>query len=366
MKKYKNFALINALMSVVVLTSCASETYLEPEPTVEKEIIENNTNKEKTNDLVYSKVSLSRNNATINLSVTLSEKQVTVNEFSIPTSSNAEGTEYDFNDGQHATVNHSGTDVSNVRLAHIDTISEGDRLKVTPHFIVDYALNGVELADTLSPWYYQVVPVIDPNPEVADVVKYIPTTSLINNNDGSVNFALKVIKTINGVEVKKWSMNKVIARVGDVRGSEYYVINTQYSQEKGIKNETSTTTATGTEKAFTLTTEKKTYYWNTYFNGTAGKVDSKNEILFTVVTSVVFTDGEYKLEYNFSGNTTATQNEVVDKGYEGKYVNGESEISPYLGTYVLKVESEIYSPQVTDLNNTVFHSSTAENNLYQR
>ena len=355
-------ALVSAFVFVgVLLTSCASETYLEPE--VEKEIIENNTDRKELHTLAFSKVSLSRNNDTINLSVTLAEKQVAVNEFSIPTSPNMEGTEYDFNDGQHAVFNYTGTDVSSVRLAHIDTISEGDRLKVTPHFIVDYSLNGIELSDTLSPWYYQVVPVIAPEVEKADTTYthnvYVYTRE---GKEDQPRLYWEVKKLVNGVVYgDPWIYDKVIAKVGVVNNQHFFVPSLGFEKvDESTKEVERTPSQKGNFSEVKTTTLFK--FWTRF---TASEI-AKNDVPLTITESVTFKDGDYELTYRFEGTCTYNKwGEFINKNLDGIYQDGAPEVSPYLGTFTQEIECSLQNPFIIDGGKITIKNLVIENNLYQ-
>ena len=346
-------------ISVMTLSSCVEETLYR----IDKEEVSI------LNDLVLSKGQIyTGNESAIDLEVSLTQDTILVEEFSdLALASD----EFSFSDSQEArlTTTVDGLyQIEKVAFKDYDLESYSDsRRKVTLNFQVDYVYNGEKRDTVLSPWYFQETPLKvtpqDPKPE--DVVTYIPHITTKNNDKGTITATFFVDKVVNDAIDSTYKAVVTLGKVGSVSGMEVYTVSTNCTKEN-MQCDTLGVEEKVVKNHFTTTIEERLYSWETNFiSTTGGKVSPKNEIKFVLCSKVVFEVEGFKYTWSFNGSAYDVVRQIEDKGLEGKYIEGT--YSPYLGTYVLKVNTYIFSPQVPELDgSTPFYSSTAENHLYQR
>ena len=309
------------------------------------------------------------NASKISLQIDLSQDTILVESFEELVADAS--TEFLFSDTQEASITENSEGVYRVenisyRDYSVEKYSE-NRRKVTLNFRVDYSYNGEKRDTVLSPWYFQETPIEvtpqDPNP--VDVVTYIPHQTIKNNEKGTITATLFVDKMVNNKVDTTYKAAFTLARVGSVSGMEVHTTSTACTKED-MQCDTLSVEEKVVKDLFRTTTEERLYRWETNFTSTTGgKVSPKNEIKFVLCTKIVFEVDEFKYTWTFNGSANDVVRKIEDKGLEGKEIEGT--YSPYLGTYVLKVNAYLFSPQVEELDgSTPFHSSTAENHLYQR
>ena len=343
-------------ISVLALSSCVEETLY---------IIEQEEVKIQ-NNLVLSEGQIYTGEDAINLKVNLAQETVILEEFE-----NLSLTEkFVFSDSQEASIS---TDVDgnyvveeiSFRDYEIEEYSINKR-RVTVNFAVKYSHYGEKRDTVLSPWYFQETPLkVTPQDPPVDVVTYVTRQTITNNNSGTITGTFFVDKVVNNVVDTTYKAVVTLAKVGSVSGMEVHTTSTAHTKEEmqcevlGYKEKV-------VKDLFTTTIEERLYRWETNFTSTTGgKVSPKNEIKFILCSKVVFEVDGYMYTWTFNGSANDVVRRIEDKGLEGKYIEGT--YSPYLGTYVLKVNTYLFSPQIEELNGaTPFHTSTAENHLYQR
>lgn len=304
----------------------------------------------------------------VNIKVRLAKDTLLVDEFS-PIKVKTDTSDVIFNDSQEASVETMSTglyEVTNVEYLDYEVEPySADKQKVTLNFIAKYTYDGEKRETVLSPWYFQVKPT-EVKPSEPEVVKeVIPTFSMEINDKKkeATSFFNVTFKSGEQVEnIFKIATNHV--KVGEVKGMDVYTTSTSYVMEN-MTCDTLSTTTTVVKDYFSVTTEKRVYSWETNFDSSAGgKVSPKNEVTLTCVKSVTFEYEDYKYTWSFNASVVDVVRKIEDLKMEGKVVEGQ--MRPYLGTYVLKVNTYIYSPQVPELDGTTpVFSSTAENHLYE-
>lgn len=308
-------------------------------------------------------------NSDINIKVCLAKDTLLVAEFSEITLK-ADTTAVIFNDSQEASVetyNDGLYEVTNVEYLDYEVEQySADKQKVVLHFSAKYSYDGGEEKEAiLSPWYFQVKPT-EVKPSEPEVVKeVIPMfTHEVNDKKKEATGFFNVTFKSGEQEENIFKIATNLLKVGEVSGMDVYTTSTSYVMEN-MTCDTLSTTTTVVKDYFSVTTEKRVYSWETNFDSSAGgKVSPKNEVTLTCVKSVTFEYEDYKYTWSFNASVIDVVRRIEDLKMEGKVVEGQ--MRPYLGTYVLKVNTYIYSPQVPELDGTTpVFSSTAENNLYE-
>jgi hypothetical protein len=307
------------------------------------------------------------NASKISLQIDLSQDTIMVESFEELVADAS--TEFLFSDTQEASITENSEGVYRVENISYRDYSVEDyslnRRKVTLNFRVDYSYNGEKRDTVLSPWYFQETPVEVIPQEPVDVVTFTTRQTIKNNSKGTVTATLFVDKIVNQQVDTTYKAVVTLARVGEVSGMEVHTVSTACSKED-MTCDTLSVSEKVVKDFFYTTTEERLYKWETNFTSTTGgKVSPKNEIKFVLCSKVVFEAEGFKYTWSFNGSANDVVRTIEDKGLEGKEIEGT--YSPYLGTYVLKVNAYLFSPQVEELDgSTPFHSSTAENHLYQR
>ena len=359
MKKLAAKSLVVAIISVFILSSCVEEMlYITEEEKVEI-----------LNNLAYStgEIKTGTENALIP-ELTLEQDTILVDEFSELSLESSE--DFQFSDSQKASLKVYAEGGYTVKtLTYKEYIVEDyspNKRKITVLFDMDYEYLGELRSVVLSPWYFQETPLkVTPQDPVVDVVTYVPRQTITNNGSGTITGTFFVDKVVNNVVDTTYKAVVTLAKVGSVSGMEVHTTSTAHTKEEmqcevlGYKEKV-------VKDLFTTTIEERLYRWETNFTSTTGgKVSPKNEIKFILCSKVVFDIDGYMYTWTFNGSANDVVRRIEDKGLEGKYIEGT--YSPYLGTYVLKVNTYLFSPQIEELNGaTPFHTSTADNNLYQR
>jgi hypothetical protein len=349
---------IAVAVGTMLLTSCVNEElYILPKEDVYL-----------VNSLVESRGLINtedENSSAINIEVDLAKDTILVENFEALANSG----DFLFSDTQEAQIKKevSGLyQVQKVSFRNYDLESYSqNRRKVTLNFQVDYLYNGEKRDTVLSPWYFQETPVEVIPQEPVDVVTFTTSQTIKNNSKGTVTATLFVNKIVNQQVDTTYKAVVTLARVGEVSGMEVHTVSTACSKEN-MTCDTLSVSEKVVKDFFYTTTEERLYKWETNFTSTTGgKVSPKNEIKFVLCSKVVFEAEGFKYTWSFNGSANDVVRTIEDKGLEGKEIEGT--YSPYLGTYVLKVNAYLFSPQVEELDgSTPFHSSTAENHLYQR
>lgn len=307
-------------------------------------------------------------NSDINIKVCLAKDTLFVTEFS--EIRKADTSDVVFSDTQEATVETSCTglyEVANVEYTEYEVEPySADKRKIILHFSAKYSYDGGEVRDTtLSPWYFQVKPSEVKPQEPQEVKEVIPTFSMEINDkkNEATSFFNVTFKTGEKVDTTFKAASNLI-KVGEVKGMDVYTTSTSYVMEN-MTCDTLSTTTTVVKDHFTVVTEKRVYSWVTNFDSSAGgKVSPKNEVTLTTIKSVTFEYEDYKYTWSFNASVVDVIRRIEEREEEGKVVEGQ--MRPYLGTYVLKVNTYLYSPQVMNLDGTTaIFSSTAENKLYE-
>jgi hypothetical protein len=342
-----------------VFTSCVEETLYK----IEKEQVEISNNL----TVSYGKINTAEENA-INLEVTLAQDTVLVSEF---TDLALASEELVFSDTQEASISTSAEGAYKVeKISYRDYSAEDyslSRRKVTLNFAVKYSYEG-EVRDTvLSPWYFQETPaiVIPQEPEKVDVVTQSPRFEFKYNENGTVT-STAFVDWFKNEELT--ATDKLVvshAKSGSVSGMDVYTPSTACTKAD-MQCDTVSVTKKVMKDYFTVTTVELLYSWKTSFESTTGgEISPKNEIKLVFVSEIVYEKDGYRHVWTFNASAYDVVRRIEDHGLEGKTIEGT--YSPYLGTYVLKVNCYLFSPQVKDMDGrTPFHTSTAENNIYQR
>lgn len=306
-------------------------------------------------------------NSDINIKVCLAKDTLFVTEFT--EIRKADTSDVVFSDTQEATVETSCTglyEVANVEYTEYEVEPySADKRKIILHFSAKYSYDGGEVRDTtLSPWYFQVKPSEVKPSEPQEVKEVIPTFSMEINDKKNEATGFFSVTFKSGEQEDTFKIASNLIKVGQVKGMDVYTTSTSYVMEN-MTCDTLSTTTTVVKDHFTVVTEKRVYSWVTNFDSSAGgKVAPKNEVTLTTVKSVTFEYEDYKYTWSFNASVVDVVRRIEDKGEEGKVVEGQ--MRPYLGTYVLKVNTYLYSPQVPELDGTTaIFSSTAENKLYE-
>lgn len=361
----KNLAFLKSLVVACALscvfTSCVEETLYRIDKE-EVEILNNLT-------LSEGKIQTGKENA-LDLKVSLAQDTILVEEFSELALASAD---LQFSDSQEASL----TDSAKGDAYKVEKISYRDysveeyslnRRKVTLNFTVKYSYEG-EVRDTvLSPWYFQEKPEVlvpqEPTTPV-DVVTAVPTFEFKNNGKGTVTSTVSVNWFKNGELDFTHKAVLPQAKSGSVSGTDIYTVSSSCTKAE-MQCDTLSISEKVVKDHFTVTTEERLYRWRTTFiSTTGGEITPKNEIKVVFVSKIVYEYDGFRYTWTFNCSANDVVRAIEDKGLEGKVVEGT--YSPYLGTYVLKVNSYLFSPQVPELDgSTPFHSSVAENNLYQR
>lgn len=351
---------IAVAVGTMLLTSCVNEElYILPKEDVYL-----------VNSLVESRGFINTEDqdaSAINLEVALAKDTILVENFEALANSG----DFLFSDTQEAQLKQEVSGLYQVKKVSfrnydLESYSE-NRRKVTLNFQVDYLYNGEKRDTVLSPWYFQETPIRvtpqDPNP--VDVVTYNTRHTIKNNDKGTITATLFVDKIVNEQVDTTYKAVITLARVGSVSGMEVHTTSTSCSKED-MQCDTLSMEEKVVKDLFTTTTEERLYRWETNFTSTTGgKVSPKNEIKFVLCSKVIFEVDDFKYTWTFNGSANDVVRKIEDKGLDGKEIEGT--FSPYLGTYVLKVNTYLFSPQISELDgSTPFHSSTAENHLYQR
>lgn len=347
-------------ISVFILSSCVEEMlYITEEEKVEI-----------LNNLAYStgEIKTGTENALIP-ELTLEQDTILVDEFSMLSLESSE--DFLFSDSQKASLKVYAEGGYTVKtLTYKEYIVEDyspNKRKITVLFDMDYEYLGELRSVVLSPWYFQETPVKvtpqDPNP--VDVVTYNRSASIKNNNSGTLTGTYFVEKMINGNKDVTYKAVITNCKVGSVSGMEVHTTSTSYSQEN-MQTDTLSVEEKVINEFFTATMVTVLQKWETNFpSTTGGKISPKNEIKAVYCSKLEFNNGEYTCSWTFNCSSNDVVRRIEDHGLEGKYIEGT--YSPYLGTYVLKVNTYLFSPQIEELDgSTPFFSSTAENHLYQR
>jgi hypothetical protein len=355
-------SLVVAIISVFTLSSCVEEMlYITEEERVEI-----------LNNLAYStgEIKTGTENALIP-ELTLEQDTILVDEFSELSLESSSSEDFQFSDSQKASLKVSAEGGYTVKtLTYKEYIVEDyspNKRKITVLFDMDYEYLGELRSVVLSPWYFQETPVkVTPqDPEPVDKVTFNPYQTIKDNGKGTITATFFVDKIVNEQVDTTYKAVVTIAKVGSVSGMEVHTVSTSCTKED-MTCESLSTSEKVVKDFFTTTTEERLYKWETNFTSTTGgKVSPKNEIRFVLCTKVVFEVEGFKHTWTFNGSANDVVRTIEDHGLEGKYIEGT--YSPYLGTYVLKVNTYLFSPQIEELDgSTPFFSSTAENHLYQR